>query len=237
MATTCGCKSLAAVGDVDMVSKGEKPGGRPMQNDLMLRLIEGAAATIETHAEELTRLDQAIGDGDHGINMARGFKEVGAQKEAIASLPLGEGLQRLGTALVMKVGGASGPLYGTLFIEMGKAAPTGDPNLVDLSGMLDAGVAGVKARGKSERGMKTMLDVLCPVADTLRLYANNGDVDRIDERVIAAAGHALHATSMMEAKRGRASFLGPRSVGHIDPGACSSALLVGAIIGVLVPQT
>jgi dihydroxyacetone kinase-like protein len=207
-----------------------------MQNDLMLRLIEGAAATIESHAEELTRLDQAIGDGDHGINMARGFKEVAAQKDVIAALPLGDGLKRLGTALVMKVGGASGPLYGTLFIEMGKAAPTGEPTLVDLSHMLDAGIAGVKSRGKAETGMKTMLDVLCPVADTLRDLANNGESDRADERVIAAAGHALHATSLMEAKRGRASFLGPRSVGHIDPGACSSALLIGAVIGVLVPQ-
>ncbi len=91
----------------------------------MLRLIEGAAATIESHAEQLTRLDQAIGDGDHGINMARGFKEVAAQKEAIAALPLGDGLKRLGMTLVMKVGGASGPLYGTLFIDMGKAAPLG----------------------------------------------------------------------------------------------------------------
>lgn len=207
-----------------------------MDNELMLRLIEGAAATIEGHAEELTRLDQAIGDGDHGINMARGFKEVLAQKEAIAALPLGEALKRLGMTLVMKVGGASGPLYGSLFIDMGKAAPDGTPSLLQLSTMLDAGVAGVKARGKAEPGMKTMLDVLCPVADTLRELVNNGEVGDVDERIIAAAGHALHRTSLMEAKRGRASFLGPRSVGHIDPGACSSALLIGAVIGVLAPQ-
>ncbi len=208
-----------------------------MQNDLMLRLIEGAAATIETHTAELTRLDQAIGDGDHGINMARGFKEVLAQKEAIAALPLGEALNKVGTALVMKVGGASGPLYGTFFIEMGKAAPSGPPTLPDLAAMVDAGVAGVKARGKAEPGMKTMLDVLCPVADRLRDLAGRNEVDRVDEHIIAVAGHSLHRTSMMEAKRGRASFLGPRSVGHIDPGACSSALLIGAVIGVLVPQT
>lgn len=208
-----------------------------MQNDLMLRLIEGAAATIETHTAELTRLDQAIGDGDHGINMARGFKEVLAQKEAIAALPLGEALNKVGTALVMKVGGASGPLYGTFFIEMGKAAPSGPPTLAALAAMVDAGVAGVKARGKAEPGMKTMLDVLCPVADRLRDLAGRNEVDRVDEHIIAVAGHSLHRTSMMEAKRGRASFLGPRSVGHIDPGACSSALLIGAVIGVLVPQT
>ena len=209
-----------------------------MQNELMLRLIEGAAATIESHAEQLTRLDQAIGDGDHGINMARGFKEVAAQKGEIAALPLSKGLQRLGMTLVMKVGGASGPLYGTLFMEMGKAAPaTALPTLLDLSAMLDAGVAGVKARGKAEPGMKTMLDVLCPVADSFRDLVNNEEIDSLDSRIIAVAGHSLHATTMMEAKRGRASFLGPRSVGHIDPGACSSALLVGSMIGVLVPQT
>lgn len=208
-----------------------------MQEELMLRLIAGAAATIDTHAEQLTRLDQAIGDGDHGINMERGFTEVMKQQDAIAALPLGEALKELGKTLVMKVGGASGPLYGTLFIDMGKAAPDGVPSMVELSAMLDAGIAGVKARGKSERGMKTMLDVLCPVSDTLRTRVANNDLDRLDERLIATAGHALHATAMMEAKRGRASFLGERSVGHIDPGACSAALLIGAIVGTLVPQT
>ncbi len=212
--------------------------GKPMHNELILRLIEGAAATIESHAEELTRLDQAIGDGDHGINMARGFKEIAAQKDAIAALELGEGLKRIGMTLVTKVGGASGPLYGTLFLEMGKAVPaSGTPSLRDLSAMLDAGVAGVKARGKAEPGMKTMLDVLCPVANTFRALVEREELDELDARIIAVAGHSLHLTSMMEAKRGRASFLGPRSVGHIDPGACSSALLVGSMLGVFFPQT
>lgn len=206
-----------------------------MSNELMLRLIEGAAATIESHAEQLTRLDQAIGDGDHGINMARGFKEVAAQKAAIAALPLGEALKKLGMTLVMKVGGASGPLYGTLFIDMGKAAPDTPATLADLSTMLDAGIKGIKARGKAEPGMKTMLDVLCPVADTLRSLVDQRQTEDLDRRIIAAAGHALHRTTDMEAKRGRASFLGERSKGHIDPGACSSALLIGAVIGVLVP--
>lgn len=207
-----------------------------MQNELMLRLIEGATATIESHAEQLTRLDQAIGDGDHGINMARGFKELAAQKEAIAALPLPEALKRIGMTLVMKVGGASGPLYGTLFIEMGKAAPDGPPGAGDIVTMLDAGVKGVMARGKAEPGMKTMLDVLCPVRDAMRDLVANGQVDDLDQRVIAIAGHSLHRTGEMEARRGRASFLGPRSVGHLDPGACSSALLIGAIVGVLFPQ-
>lgn len=208
-----------------------------MQNEFMLRLIEAAVATIESHAEQLTRLDQAIGDGDHGINMARGFAELGAQKEAIAALPVAEALKRIGMTLVMKVGGASGPLYGTLFIEMGKAAPTGLPTAAELATMLDAGVKGVMARGKAEPGMKTMLDVLCPVNEALRDLVAKGEIEALDQRVIAIAGHSLHRTNEMEAKRGRASFLGPRSVGHLDPGACSSALLIGAIVGVLAPQT
>jgi len=211
--------------------------GKTMDNDLMLRLIDGAVETIEMHAEELTRLDQAIGDGDHGINMTRGFREVAAKREEIAALPLPEALQQLGMTLVSKVGGASGPLYGTLLIEMGKAAPaSGTPSLGEIAAMFDAGVAGVKARGKAEPGMKTMLDVLCPVADTFRSLVESGNVDDIDARLMAVVGHSLHRTSMLEAKRGRASFLGPRSVGHIDPGACSSALLLGSMLSVLYPN-
>ncbi len=207
-----------------------------MSDTLVLRLIEGMAGTIESHADQLTRLDQAIGDGDHGINMARGFKELLAQKATIAALPLGEALKKAGMTLVMKVGGASGPLYGTLFIDMGKAAPAGEPTLADLAAMLDAGIQGVKARGKADVGMKTMLDVLCPVADTLRSMVDQNETDGLDERIIAAAGHALHHTADMVAKRGRASFLGERSKGHLDPGACSSALLIGAVVGVLAPS-
>lgn len=211
--------------------------GKTMDSELMLRLIDGAVETIELHAEELTRLDQAIGDGDHGINMSRGFREIAAQREEIAALGLGEGLQRLGMTLVTKVGGASGPLYGTLLMEMGKAAPeSGQPTPREVAAMLDAGIAGVKARGKAEPGMKTMLDVLCPVAETLRDLAEKDELHEIDARIISVAGYSLHRTTMMEAKRGRASFLGPRSVGHIDPGACSSALLIGAMLGVLYPQ-
>jgi len=211
--------------------------GKNMHNDLMLLLIDAAVETIEMHAEELTRLDQAIGDGDHGINMTRGFREVAAKREEIAALPLGEALQQLGMTLVSKVGGASGPLYGTLLIEMGKAAPaTGSPTHAELAAMIDAGVAGVKARGKAEPGMKTMLDVLCPVADTFRALVDKNELHEIDSRIIAVAGYSLHRTSMLEAKRGRASFLGERSVGHIDPGACSAALLIGAVLGILFPQ-
>lgn len=204
-----------------------------MSSETITRLIDAMATTIESHTAQLTRLDQEIGDGDHGTNMARGFAELRAQREAIAALPLGEALKKAGMVLVTKVGGASGPLYGTLLIDMGKAAPDHEPSLDELSSMLDAGIKGVKARGKADIKMKTMLDVLCPVADALRTAVEQGRTEQIDRRLLAAAAHALHATSYMEAKRGRASFLGERSKGHIDPGACSSALLIGAVISVL----
>jgi dihydroxyacetone kinase-like protein len=135
----------------------------------------------------------------------------------------------------MKIGGASGPLYGSLLMEMGKAAPPDgrDPTLEDALRMLTAGIEGVKRRGKSDRGEKTMLDVLCPVADALEAVARSGEGETAATRVLSAAAFGLHRTGSMLATKGRASFLGERSKGHIDPGACSSALLIGAVIGVL----
>jgi dihydroxyacetone kinase-like protein len=207
-----------------------------MTPDLIRKLIEATAAVVESHAEQLTALDQAIGDGDHGSNMARGFREIRAASDTIAALPLGDALQKAGMTLVLKVGGASGPLYGSLLMDMGKAAPKDEAGLGDLATMLEAGIAAVKRRGKSDRGEKTMLDVLCPVADTLRAAVESGETEGIGDRVVATAAHALHRTGRMKATKGRASFLGERSVGHLDPGACSSALLAGAVVRVLEGQ-
>lgn len=207
-----------------------------MQPDVMRRLIDAASEVIITHAEQLTALDRAIGDGDHGANMARGFKEIAAQKDAIGALPLGQALQKAGMTLVLKVGGASGPLYGSLLMDMGKAVAAEELSLADAADMLDAGIAAVKRRGKAETGEKTMLDVLCPVAETLRRASLDGDVETVGTRMVSAAAHGLHRTSYMKATKGRASFLGERSIGHLDPGACSSALLVGAVVSVLEAQ-
>lgn len=190
--------------------------------------IEAAAETILAHEAELTDLDRAIGDGDHGANMARGFRAVAAEADAIAALPFGEALRKAGTTLVMKVGGASGPLYGSALIAMGKAADAPPASTADAARLLDAAVEAIRQRGKSDVGAKTMLDVLAPVAAALRALP----ADPL-AAVRAAADEGLAATGPMRATKGRAAFLGERSIGHLDPGARSSALLVHAVAGVL----
>ncbi len=188
-------------------------------------LIETVAHRIIAAADELTTLDQAIGDGDHGVNMKRGFEAVLADIDAISAMPLPQALNKVGMTLVMKVGGASGPLYGTLFMQLGKempAAPTKD----DLAKAFAGAIAAVKARGKSETGQKTMLDVLSPVHEAIAGASSA-------EQLAAIADAAAAATVPMKATRGRASFLGDRSIGHMDPGARSSAIIVRAIADAL----
>ncbi len=184
------------------------------------RLIETVATVVIDHADELTALDQAIGDGDHGLNMKRGFEAVRADSATLADKPLPDALRAIGTQLVMKVGGASGPLYGTLFIALGKEIPAAP----DFATAFARAVEAVKARGKSQPGQKTMLDVLVPV----RLALQEGGPDLLF-RLPSVATEAASATVPMWAVRGRASFLGERSVGHMDPGARSTELMVAAV--------
>ena len=185
-------------------------------------LIERVHAAVAAHADELTALDSAIGDGDHGTNLKRGFDAVLAEKDAIIALPPHEALHKAGMILVMKVGGASGPLYGSML--MGMAATLKDG--ADPAAVLRGGIAKVKARGKSDVGAKTMLDVLVPVHEALE---GGADLPKIR----AAAEAARDATRDMLATRGRASFLGERSRGHVDPGAASAALLIEAVCDAL----
>ena len=191
------------------------------------RLILIMAETMFAHAEELTKLDQAIGDGDHGLNMKRGFEAVLADADAIAAKPLPDGLRAIGMTLVMKVGGASGPLYGTLAMGLGKGMPL-EPSVAEIAASLENAVKDVKARGKSDTGQKTLLDVLAPVQAAL----SAGGSDML-LRLPAVAADAAQATIPMKAIRGRASFLGDRSIGHMDPGARSLSLLVAAICSTL----
>jgi dihydroxyacetone kinase-like protein len=191
------------------------------------RLILIMAETMVAHAEELTKLDQAIGDGDHGLNMKRGFEAVLADADAIAAKPLPDALRAIGMTLVMKVGGASGPLYGTLAMGLGKGMPL-EPSVAEIAAALENAVKDVKARGKSDTGQKTLLDVLAPVQAAL----SAGGSDML-LRLPAVAADAAQATIPMKAIRGRASFLGDRSIGHMDPGARSLSLLVAAICSTL----
>jgi len=189
-------------------------------------LLDTLAARIIAAADELTALDSAIGDADHGLNMKRGFEAVLAEKAAILAKPQGEALKAIGMALVMKVGGASGPLYGTLFMTLGKELPD-DPAPADAARALAAAVVALKARGKADFDNKTMLDVLGPVAD----HVASGTATFASVRALAA--ERAQATVPMKATRGRASFLGERSIGHMDPGARSSQILIEAVCDVL----
>jgi dihydroxyacetone kinase-like protein len=195
------------------------------------RWLERLAATLTEHAAELTQLDAAIGDADHGTNMARGFRAVRERVldgTAAADADVAGLFRQTGMALISTVGGAGGPLYGTLFIRMGQAAAGKDGlTLADVRDALTAGVDGVVARGRAERGDKTMVDALGPAVDALgaAVAAGRAPGEALREAAAAAEGGAA-ATTPMEARKGRASYLGPRSVGHQDPGATSSALLV-----------
>jgi phosphoenolpyruvate---glycerone phosphotransferase subunit DhaL len=184
-------------------------------------VIEAVARTVLEHADELTTLDQAIGDGDHGLNMKRGFDAVLLQIDDLAARPLPDALKTVGQTLIMKIGGASGPLYGTLLLTLGKELPP-EPTLADAARALAVAVAAVKKLGKADVGHKTMLDVLVPVQEEL---AAGGDGPRVRQRAAAAAD----ATIPMKAIKGRASFLGERSIGHMDPGARSSSLMIAAV--------
>ena len=190
-----------------------------MQEAMLRRVIQTVAQTIVAHAEELTDIDAALGDGDHGLNMKRGFEQVLGKLDIFAAKPLPDAVQEVGRTLVMTVGGASGAIFGTAFIAFGKAIPA-EPGRADLADALDAAIAATKARGKSDVGQKTMLDVLAPVAAAL--HAGERDI-------VGVADRAAEATAQMQAVRGRASFLGERSVGHMDAGARSAALIIAAI--------
>jgi phosphoenolpyruvate---glycerone phosphotransferase subunit DhaL len=192
--------------------------------------IRAYAAEIAENRAELVRLDTAIGDGDHGTNMDRGMRKAVEKLEATDGEDIGALLKAVGMALVSSVGGAAGPLYGTLFLQMGTASAGRDE--LDLAGWtdaLEAAVKGVQARGKAEPGDKTMVDALLPALEALHAAADDGaELDDALRRSADAAQEGMRATVPLEARKGRASYLGPRSAGHQDPGATSSYMLLHA---------
>jgi phosphoenolpyruvate---glycerone phosphotransferase subunit DhaL len=188
--------------------------------------IRRYAEVIAEHRMELVRLDTAIGDGDHGTNMDRGMRKAVEKLDGTDGGDIGADLKAVGMALVSSVGGAAGPLYGTLFLQMGTAAAgKGELDLDGWAAAVEAGVKGVQSRGKAEPGDKTMLDALLPALDALKA---GGDIGEALGRSADAAEEGMKATIPLEARKGRASYLGPRSVGHQDPGATSSYLLLRA---------
>jgi dihydroxyacetone kinase-like protein len=198
-------------------------------NDAVEDWMKRFAAEVAENRAYLTKLDGAIGDGDHGTNMDRGMKKALEKLDATDSDDIGASLKTVGMALVSSVGGAAGPLYGTLFLQMGQA--TAGKSELDLAGFtdaLDAGIQGVVKRGKAEPGDKTMLDALGPALETLR-NAGGDDAAGALSRAAEAAREGMEATVPMVARKGRASYLGERSAGHQDPGATSSHLLLKTV--------
>ncbi|MDD5034470.1 MAG: dihydroxyacetone kinase subunit DhaL [Methylococcaceae bacterium] len=196
--------------------------------------IQAAEAAIHEHAEEVTELDQAIGDGDHVINLRRGLMALAGSANELESADWSATLQKIGMSLMSSVGGASGSLYATLFLAMSKAFKDREMNQRNLAEAFGQGVEAVKQRGKAELGEKTLLDVLIPVADTLQTAAaQSRPLPQLldDIRRVAEAG--CESTRELLATKGRASFLGERARGHIDPGARTSQLMIAAITGVL----
>ena len=199
--------------------------------------LRASAAELKAHADELTALDSAIGDADHGTNMARGFAAVldkldAAGDDVLGIQPL---LKSVGMTLISKVGGASGSLYGTLFLDMGKAAPAAtEVSVTDFAAIVAAGVAGVVGRGHAVVGDKTMIDALDPAVTALTDAAASGASAADAVRAAAeAAAIGRDSTVPLVARKGRASYLGERSAGHLDPGAASATILVQTLADTL----
>jgi dihydroxyacetone kinase-like protein len=194
----------------------------------VLEWVKAFAATMAENRDHLTRLDSAIGDGDHGINMDRGMKAALAKADAESGDDAGGLLKTVGMTLVSTVGGAGGPLYGTLFLQMGTAT-AGKTELApeDWSAALEAGLKGVQMRGKAEPGDKTMIDALLPGQEAFAAaLAEGAAFGEALQRSAAAAEQGMRDTIPLVARKGRASYLGERSAGHQDPGATSSYLLL-----------
>ena len=192
-------------------------------------IIHKTTQTLIDHVEELTALDQAIGDGDHGLNMKRGSLAIQAKLPELQDADLNDALNLMGKTCVAMIGGSSGPVFGTLLMTLGKQLPP-QPGTAAWATALRASIEALTRLGKAEVGQKTLLDVLDPVQKVL---ASGGD-DML-ARVRQCAHASAAATAFMDATRGRSSFLGDRAKGHVDPGSRSMALIIGAICDSLQP--
>ncbi len=223
-----GCsESVCAISSPNAVDSLDKS---PVSPRLLGRLVESTCQAIKNEAAYLSALDQAIGDGDHGSNMLRGFTALQEQSYVIPTLDFSDACRLIGTTLLMNIGGASGPLYGSLFIAFGNIS--GQPATKQaVAAMLRSGVEAVKSRGRSDAGAKTMLDVLVPLV----LALEAGELDSL-QSVCDFVHSAADGTRHMVATKGRAAYLGQRSFGHIDPGAASAAIITTSICRTLMEK-
>ncbi|MEH1903341.1 MAG: dihydroxyacetone kinase subunit DhaL [Nostoc sp.] len=201
----------------------------------ILQWLQAYAIEIEQNKAYLTELDAAIGDADHGINMDRGFKKVSTQLPTFADKDIGNIFKAVSMSLISSIGGASGPLYGTWFLRASTAVTfKQELTAQDVLELLQAGLDGVLQRGKAQLGDKTMVDVLSPsvAAFGQAVGESKGTLEAM-QQAVAAAQRGLQETIPMQAKKGRASYLGERSVGHQDPGGTSAYLMLKSLLAVL----
>jgi dihydroxyacetone kinase-like protein len=203
----------------------------------IVRWLELAIAALTENKDYLTDLDRAIGDADHGTNMDRGFRKVAEKLPSVADKDIGNIMKTVGMTLISSVGGASGPLYGTFFMRGGMAVDAKEElSEEDLVAMLQGAIDGVIQRGRAQIGDKTMIDTLLPAIEALKngFAAGKGIVGAMEDAV-AAAEQGMKDTVPLQARKGRASYLGERSIGHQDPGATSSYLVLNALLEALRP--
>lgn len=201
----------------------------------VMHYLERLRTEIVTHRDELTRLDGAIGDGDHGTNLERGFDAVAEKLPGLAGKDIGTLLKTTGMTLVSTVGGSAGPLYGTAFIRSGMTlADLYEIDQTQLVAAMEAALEGIQTRGHAQRGEKTIVDALAPAVDALRdAVTHDAGLLLALQRTVTAAEQGMRETIPMVATKGRASYLGERSIGHQDPGATSTYFMLKAMLDVL----
>ena len=205
-----------------------------MNSEKIFNSLNQIKISIDQHKDEIEKLDQEIGDGDHIFNIQRGIKESLNLKDEISEQSPGEVLKKIGMKIMTTVGGSSGALFATLLIGMAKRYNDELSDQKNVAEMFTEGVEAMKKRGKADLGEKTMLDVLIPVSQELQKLSNEKDIKNIAEKIKQTAEKGMLATKDLIATKGRASFLGERAKGHIDPGARSSQLAIEAICDTII---
>ncbi len=227
-----GCARKNSRIEMGEIGKGEQP--MKLTKEDVLHFLERVIEEIEKNKDFLTELDSAIGDGDHGINMDRGFKKVRDSMKTLKDKDIGAILKSVGMMLVSTVGGASGPLYGTAFMKAGgELSGKTEANEQEILKALKSALEGIKMRGKATEGEKTMIDTIAPFVSTLEKHIQSEEPEKAFERALESAEKGMKATIPMKATKGRASYLGERSIGHQDPGATSSFIILKQLVDVV----